>query len=291
MQDFRMETFLTVCEELNYTRAAHKLGLTQPAVSQHIHFLEESYGTHLFTIQGRKLYLTEAGKLLHASAQTMKNDESHLRRRLRNAQQPKKEYHFGATLTVAEYILPEKITKILSDDKGCRMKITVQNTRELLRQIDTGVIDFAVVEGSFPKEEYDFLPYSKEPYIAVCAADFPLPKCPCVLEDLLPDTLITREKGSGSRDILESILAQQNLRLADFARVVEYGSIGAIKRLTASGCGITFLYKKAAEHELRSRKLKEIKLQEFHLLHGLNFVFRKDTIFREEYAQLYSLLK
>ena len=38
MQDFRMETFLTVCEELNYTRAAHKLGLTQPAVSQHIHF-------------------------------------------------------------------------------------------------------------------------------------------------------------------------------------------------------------------------------------------------------------
>ena len=41
MQDFRMETFLTVCEELNYTRAAHKLGLTQPAVSQHIHFLAE----------------------------------------------------------------------------------------------------------------------------------------------------------------------------------------------------------------------------------------------------------
>lgn len=74
MQDFRMETFLTVCEELNYTRAAHKLGLTQPAVSQHIHFLEECYNTRLFTVQGRKLYLTEAGKLLHASAQTMKND-------------------------------------------------------------------------------------------------------------------------------------------------------------------------------------------------------------------------
>ena len=111
MQDFRMETFLTVCEELNYTRAAHKLGLTQPAVSQHIHFLEECYNTRLFTVQGRKLYLTEAGKLLHASAQTMKNDETHLRRRLRDVQQPKKEYHFGATLTVAEYILPEKNKK------------------------------------------------------------------------------------------------------------------------------------------------------------------------------------
>ena len=202
-----------------------------------------------------------------------------------------KKNHFGATLTVAEYILPEKIKNILREDPDCRMKITVQNTRELLRQIDTGEIDFAVVEGSFPKEEYDFLPYSKEPYIAVCARDFPLPKCPCILEDLLPYTLITREKGSGTRDILESILAQQNLRLADFARVIEYGSIGAIKRLTAAGCGITFMYRKAAEHELRSQKLKEIRLQEFHLMHGLNFVFRKDTIFREEYSKLYSLLK
>lgn len=291
MQDFRMETFLTVCEELNYTRAAQKLGLTQPAVSQQIHFLEQFYNTRLFTVQGRKLYLTEAGKLLHASAQTMKNDEAHLRRRLFDVQQPKREYHFGATLTVAEYILPEKIKNILKEDPDCRMKITVQNTRELLRQIDTGEIDFAVVEGSFPKEEYDFLPYSKEPYIAVCSPGFPLPQSPCVLEDLLSYTLITREKGSGTRDILESILAQQNLKLADFSRVVEYGSIGAIKRLTAAGCGITFLYKKAAEHELRSRKLKEIKLQEFHLLHGLNFVFRKDTIFREEYAELYSRLK
>ena len=136
------------------------------------------------------------------------------------------------------------------------MKITVQNTRELLRQIDTGEIDFAVVEGSFPKEEYDFLPYSKEPYIAVCARDFPLPKCPCILEDLLPYTLITREKGSGTRDILESILAQQNLRLADFARVIEYGSIGAIKRLTAAGCGITFMYKKSRGTRAPQPKIK-----------------------------------
>lgn len=90
MQDFRMETFLTVCEELNYTRAAHKLGLTQPAVSQHIHFLRSVIILVFSLVQGRKLYLTEAGKLLHASAQTMKNDETHLRRRLRDVQQPKK---------------------------------------------------------------------------------------------------------------------------------------------------------------------------------------------------------
>ena len=54
MLDFRMQTFLTVCEEMNYTKAAERLHITQPAVSQHIHYLEQHYGCALFTFTGKK---------------------------------------------------------------------------------------------------------------------------------------------------------------------------------------------------------------------------------------------
>lgn len=54
MQDFRMETFLAVCRNLNYTKAAEELCITQPAVSQHIRHLEEYYGTRLFVSEGKK---------------------------------------------------------------------------------------------------------------------------------------------------------------------------------------------------------------------------------------------
>lgn len=59
MQDFRMETFLAVCRNLNYTKAAEELCITQPAVSQHIRHLEEYYGTRLFVSEGKKMVLTE----------------------------------------------------------------------------------------------------------------------------------------------------------------------------------------------------------------------------------------
>ena len=61
MLDFRMETFLAVCRYMNFTRAAEKLNITQPAVSQHIRFLEKHYNTKLFRYEGKKLELTEEG--------------------------------------------------------------------------------------------------------------------------------------------------------------------------------------------------------------------------------------
>lgn len=65
MLDFRTETFLTVCETMNFTAVAKQLNITQPAVSQHIHFLEEQYNTSLFTYRNKQLSLTRSGEILH----------------------------------------------------------------------------------------------------------------------------------------------------------------------------------------------------------------------------------
>ena len=75
MMDFRMETFLCVCEYMNFTRAAEKLGLSQPAVSQHIKYLENEYETELFTRDKKKLKLTASGEILRNALLTMRNDE------------------------------------------------------------------------------------------------------------------------------------------------------------------------------------------------------------------------
>ena len=80
MLDFRMETFLAVCRYMNFTRAAEKLNITQPAVSQHIRFLEKHYNTKLFRYEGKKLELTEAGEILKNASLTMMHDETAARR-------------------------------------------------------------------------------------------------------------------------------------------------------------------------------------------------------------------
>ena len=83
MLDFRVETFLTVCRTMNYTRAAEELNITQPAVSQHIAHLERDYGVPLFAYRNKKLQLTDAGALLRDALSTMAHDERLLRDRMR----------------------------------------------------------------------------------------------------------------------------------------------------------------------------------------------------------------
>ena len=103
MIDFRMKTFLTVCECMNFTRAAQVLNLTQPAVSQHIRYLEEQYDTPLFIREKKKLYLTDAGQILKDSLETLQSDDHRMKIRMQQSMAGKKGLTFGVTMTIGEY--------------------------------------------------------------------------------------------------------------------------------------------------------------------------------------------
>lgn len=95
MLDFRMETFLTVCEYMNFTHAAEKLNLTQPAVSQHIKYLEKEYDSPLFVRDKKKLRLTPAGEILRSALEAMRNDENTLKKRMKESLTQKRVLTFG----------------------------------------------------------------------------------------------------------------------------------------------------------------------------------------------------
>lgn len=290
MQDFRMETFLTVCEYMNFTKAANVLGLTQPAVSQQIHFLEQEYGVQLFTLKGRRIQLTEAGKMLESAALTMKHDEIHLKNKMQQASQSAREYIFGATLTVADYILSPRLVDFQKQHPQSRLHMQVKNTAELLHKIDSGELDFAIVEGYFPKEDYEYLLFRTEDYIPVCSGASSRKYDGCSLSDLTNEVLITRERGSGTREILEKILAKHNMDIYDFKSVSEIGSISVIKQLTAAECGITFLYKAAVQQEIRKGILQPVLPEGWNYTHDIMFIFRKGSIFKEDYRQIFNAI-
>ena len=98
MLDFRINTFLTVCQYMNYTRAAEALSITQPAVSQHIHFIEEDYGIRLFEFHGKKMELTPEGVLLLHTASAMKHDDLILREHLKNSRLHIRSLNYGCLL-------------------------------------------------------------------------------------------------------------------------------------------------------------------------------------------------
>ncbi|MBM6854765.1 LysR family transcriptional regulator [Mediterraneibacter glycyrrhizinilyticus] len=286
MLDFRMETFLTVCQCMNFTRASEKLNITQPAVSQHIRFLEKHYNTKLFRYEGKKLQLTGAGEILRNASLTMKHDELSIQDEMLKAEE-EKELRFGATRTVGDALMGNILERYLRKYPEARIHMEVDNTRELLLRLDEGEIDFALVEGFFKKSEYESQVYSVENYIAVCSPDYPFQKESVSVEDLFQERLLLREAGSGTREVLERYLSAKNLSLGDFRKVMEAGSLQTIKELTKAGCGITFLYEVAVRRELADGVLKRIPLEDFHISHEFAFIWRRGSIYADRYRELF----
>ncbi|MBE5960783.1 MAG: LysR family transcriptional regulator [Lachnospiraceae bacterium] len=290
MLDFRIKTFLEVCKLRSYTKAAETLCITQPAVTQHIKYLEQYYGGRLFEYVGRKIELTKNGKLLYQAALTMAADEEKIRKHLLLEEEGKKEFHFGSTLTIGEFVLPDLLAPFIRNNQDTSLSMIVDNTSVLLKKVRDGEIDFAFIEGYFHKEEYDYCLFQKDRFIAV-TADVTRSYEESELEELLADTIIVRENGSGTREILERVLNENNRTIYNFKRVIEIGNVSAIKHFVKSGCGITFLYESAVRQELREKKLFEIPLKNHKISREFNFVMLKNSLYKEEYYRFFEKLK
>lgn len=285
MLDFRIETFLTLCKIKNYTKTANALSITQPAVSQHIKVLEEMYGGKLFHYDEKKLKLTERGKYLYEFATTVNADNAHLKKQLATVNLQAENISFGATLSIGEYVMPRIIAALLRDYPDLKLHMQVNNTQLLLKKLNDGEINFALLEGFFDKSEYRWELFSKEEFIAVCSPCSPLAEKNVQLNDILSHRIFIRESGSGTRDIFEQILYEHNYTLNSFRKICVVGNMNAVKELVYHNLGITFLYKVAAAQEIASGKLKQITIQDFTVERSFHFVYLKNSLHEKEYFE------
>lgn len=290
MLDYRIETFLKLCEIKSYTKTAEILNITQPAVSQHIKFLEEYYNKKLFIYKGKKLELTNEGRYLRDNIMTMQVNSQKLKQNIIIENMDKKEIKFGATLTIGEYYMPESIKKLLNNYPHYNFSMIVENTQNLLNKLEKGEIEFALIEGIFNKYKYESLLISNEEFICI-SGDAKYLEIPSVqIKDILNNRIILREKGSGTREILEQLLIEKNINIENFIEKVEIGNINTIKYLVTQNMGITFLYKIAVLEALKERSLYEIPIKDFNSKREFNFVFLKESLFKNEYLELYNCI-
>ena len=287
MLDFRTETFLTVCQTMNFTAAAKQLNITQPAVSQHIHFLEEQYNTSLFIYRNKQLFLTRSGEILRKHLLTMKNDEMAIKEELKSKFSGIETLSIGVTMTIGEYAIVDKLACFLMHHPEINIHLHYGNTSQLLNLLDNGQISLAIVEGNYPKENYSHKKYSTEDYIAVCAATHNfMTDHPHAISDLVCERLLVREEGSGTRNILEQSLAARGLRISDFIHYTKVENMHTIIGLLKKDCGISFLYKIAVEDELRAGTLKKIPLDDFQMQHDFDVIWEKHSIYTDKYLAI-----
>lgn len=291
MLDFRHKTFLALCSCGSFTQAAELLHITQPAVSQHIKYLEEFYGCKLFDTTNRKLRLTHQGELLKEFAMTVFSDSKHFKENISSINTDTMQFSFGATLSIGEYVMPEILSRLLIKFPEMKIHMSVANTQILLERLNNGDLDFIVVEGLFDKSEYDSTLFSLEKFIPVCSTKSEFAKDEVSFQEITTSRLILRERGSGTREIFENILQKNNYSLHAFEKMIEIGNMAAIKKMVSYGLGITFLFEVAVKREIEEGSLSVINIPGFSEQREFNFVLLKNSFFRERYMKIYGLLK
>jgi DNA-binding transcriptional LysR family regulator len=257
---------------MNYRLAAEQLHITQPAVTLHIHHLEEHYGVKLFSYDGHKLVKTEEAVLLERVARAMNYQEERLQTALRAPRAHS--LSIGLTKTIGEFVAAHQIARYLENPEN-QLSIFVDNTTRVLERLDWGELDFALVEGQFDRAKYGSKLYRKEPFIGLCAKDHPLAGRVVSVspDELWGETLLLREKGSGSRAILENLLGESNHSIQDFSRIVSVSNSGLLQQLVEEGCGITFAFAAIA----RNGDLAQFGVEGMDVSREFNYVFHRNA--------------
>ena len=278
MLDPKWNTFLVLCETMNYTRAARQLCLTQPAVTHQIQSLESHYGGRLCVYEKKMLRLTESGERLRDYARSMAYNSRKIEAAMR--EEAPGSLRVGASKTIGEYVVAPKVGKFLQNHPEAGFSLLVDNTEVLLRLLEEGKLDFVLVEGFFDRERYDAQLFRQEAFFGVCAPGHRLAGRKVPLEEILEERLLLWEEGSGTRAIFEEALHRQNYTLQSFPRVATVSDFATIKSLVSEGLGISFLYAPAVEKEISVGTLAKFELEDAPMSGAFYFVCLKDNLFR-----------
>ena len=243
MLDYRVLTFLTLYDEMNYRRTAEKLNMTQPGVTQHIHYLEDYYGVKLFKYDGHTLSKTKQAEQLKQHFESVRAEEISLKEDF--IQKDSIHLKVGATKTIGEYVIVPEVSNFLQQDNHS-LDMIVDNTENLLTMLSHGELDFAVIEGVFDKERYPHHLFKKERFVGICGRHHPFAGQTVSLAEIFREGLIVRERGSGTRRLLEQAITDRGYSLDSFQSSSSISNFSVICELVARNGAITFAYEPIA---------------------------------------------
>jgi LysR family transcriptional regulator, transcriptional activator of the cysJI operon len=276
--DIRLITFITVAKIRSFTKAAEILNLTQPAVSQHIKYLEENYGVSLIKKQGKEINLTEEGIVLYKYTRELVLLHRNLEAELKNKSGIRKMYDIGASMTIGGYVLPYILAEHKKSYPNIDIILQVSNTEDIIHKLLNRKLDLALIEGNFDKDKFNYKKFKDDEMVLAVSPRHPYARKDKVsIEEILHGELILREKGSGTREIFEDKLTDLGCNLKDFNPYMELGSISAIKSLVEENLGYTIISKETIRKEQRLGTIKIVPVDRMEINREFNFIYLKES--------------
>jgi len=262
MADRRLQVFHTVARLLSFTKAAEALHMTQPAVTFQVRQLEEYFNTRLFDRTHNRIALTEVGEKVYQHAERIFEQYTMMEETVREMTGGVNGLLvLGASTTIAEYMLPTLLGNFKNQYPEVKIRLKVSNTEEIVSMVENNIIDLGVVEAPVNNKSLAVELCRMDRLVTIVPPNHPLTQqAEVTVLEVVSYPFITREEGSGTREVISEYFNRAGFSIYDLNIVMELGSSEAIKGAVTSGMGISIMSRASIQKELQLGTLKDVEL-------------------------------
>ena len=272
-----LKIFHAVARSGSFSRAASELAISQPSVSIQVGELERQFGVELFEPAGKSVRLTEAGRvcfdyagrilaLMDEAQRAMDEVKGLGRGRLL----------VGATQTPGTYMLPALLGRLKMAHPRIEISLRIDEPRRIQEMVLRQELDLAVTGWRIALPDLEAIPIASDEMVLVVAAahHFAAPEVQEVeLADLAGEPFILRERGSGSREVLDDALHRAGIYVTPS---LELEGVDAVKQAVAANLGISILSRCAIDLEVSSGRLRVVPVRDFKVERTIWLVRHRD---------------
>lgn len=263
----QLQIFAAIAQAGSTTAAAERLALSQSATSAALKELESLLDGRLFDRVGRGLVLNEHGRSMLPQAlgvvEAAQGIEGQFGSAARNAS-PR--LRLAASTTTGNYLLPRLIAAYRRKVPAAAFTLEIGNTEHVARAVADFEVDLGFIEGPTTDARLKVIPWVRDELVVVCSPRHPVARAPkrgsgaprIPIARLREETWLLRERGSGTREVVEAALLPQLRRIRTD---IELGSTEAIKAAAAEGLGLTCLSRHAVDDLLGLGRLVVLRTQ------------------------------
>lgn len=256
----QLRVFYHAAKNLNYTVAAGKLFITQPAVTAQMKAFEAACNLKLFRKKGRNLFLTDEGRTLYGYAEKIFNYEKEIENAIADMHKLKRGIlSLGTTKAYARYFMPLMLSNFHQSYPDIKIQLYEGSSLDMTTSLLEFKNEVAVIAKAADLPEVQFYPFSKEEMAVIVAPGHHLAKKKTVsFEELAEEPFIMKEKGSGTRKLVEQTFANAK---CEPNILMETSNTEFIKELVQRGDGVSIVVKEAVALELAEKKLVQVALK------------------------------
>ncbi|MCH9740559.1 MAG: LysR family transcriptional regulator [Epsilonproteobacteria bacterium] len=281
LKDFvKMETFLTVARERSFSKASAKLGISQPAVTQQIKYIENYLEAKVIDRKKNGIRLTPEGEELYRVVTRLEKSINNLEKDILKIINKEMTFRLGASFTIGSYVIPGECLNTISESIGNDVNLSIDNSDKIIqgirdRKFDVGLIEVPIFDDDLIYREW----FDDE---LVIVSNSPLPKL-LRTEELYNFKWICREEGSHTRKLISEVFEELGVSCKSFNVLSEVSnttaSLQSVKRANKDNDEptVTVISKHAVADEVHKGELFESRMYGFTMSRKFYIVYSKEN--------------